>query len=67
MFKKFHVIFSVEEIKFTKELEDIKVKELGKKVVFECELSREGLKVDWYRGNKSVRKDSKHEMEDTGT
>lgn len=59
-------MYLVEEIKFTKELSDITVTDIGVKVTFECELSRDSLKVDWYRGNKPLRKSAKHDMVDEG-
>ena len=46
---------SGEKIYFTKELTDTKVKNIGKSVTLECEISKDGLKVDWYFGNKKLR------------
>ena len=45
-----------EKIYFTKELADTKVKQIGKSVTLECEISKDGLKVDWYFGNKKLRR-----------
>jgi hypothetical protein len=56
------IYISVEDIKFIRELTDITVKEIGGKVTFECEMSREGLKLDWYRSNKAIRRDMKYDI-----
>ena len=56
----------MEEIKFTKELEDIRVTSLNTKVTFECEISRENLKLEWYRGSKAIKRDLRHDIEAVG-
>ena len=48
-------LFVVEDIKFVKNLEDIKVTETGVTVTFECELSKTGLKVEWLKDDKPLR------------
>jgi len=53
-----------EAIRFTKELEDMTIKEVGITVTLVCELSKEGLKVDWYKDNKKVRRDEKRDFVD---
>ena len=50
----------VEEIKFVKELEDIKVTDTKEGIVLVCEISKAGLKVDWYKGDKKLRRDDKY-------
>lgn len=47
---------------FTKELVDQSVSELGTTVTLECELSREGLSVEWFKENKKVMRDLKHDF-----
>ena len=47
---------------FTRELQDIKITEANKTVTFECEISKDGLKLDWYRGDKQLRRDEKHDI-----
>ena len=32
------------------------MKQIGKSVTLECEISKDGLKVDWYFGNKKLRR-----------
>lgn len=59
-------VLPVEEIKFTKELEDMKKDEVDIDITLECELSRPGLKVDWFKDNKKVRQDDKHEIHTDG-
>jgi len=55
-----------EELKFTKQLEDIKLEKVGAYAVFECELSKEGLKVDWYKDSKKIRADEDYEIQTDG-
>ena len=53
---------AVEKIMFTKELEDITITDINQTATLECELSKSGLKVEWYRGNKQIRRDGKHDI-----
>ncbi len=57
----------MESIIFTKELQDICVTETGTTVTFECEISKEGVPVEWYHGNKKLRRDDKHDIVAKGT
>ena len=57
----------METIIFTKELQDIKVTEVGIQVTLECELSKPGLKVDWFKGDKQVRRDTRYDFVSKGT
>ena len=52
----------MESIIFTRDLEDQTVKEVKVKVVLECEISKEGLKVEWYKGTKKLRRDEKYDI-----
>ena len=47
----------MEAIVFTKELANIKLTEMGAKATFECEISKEGLKVEWQKSGKKLRRD----------
>lgn len=49
-------------IKFIRELEDQKVTEVNIAVTLECEISKEGLKVEWYRKDKKLRRDDKYDI-----
>ena len=55
-------VISVERIHFTKELEDTKVKEVGKLATLVCEISKDGLKVDWYHGNTKIRRGEEYDV-----
>ena len=43
-----------EELKFIKELQDVQVEELGQSLTLECELNKEGVKIDWYKDKKRI-------------
>jgi hypothetical protein len=66
----FGILFAshaVEEIRFTRELTDIKLTELNVTATFECELSKDGgLKVEWLKGDKKVRRDDRIDIVDDG-
>jgi obscurin-RhoGEF protein len=53
---------AAEEIKFIRELEDVKVKESNVTATLSCEISKKGLKVDWYKGDKKLRRDDKYNI-----
>ena len=55
-------VSTVEEIGFTKELTDIKITEVNMTATFECELSKEGLKVDWAKNGKPLRRGDRYEI-----
>ena len=54
--------FSVEKISITKELKDVVVKELNVSATFECEFSKVGLKVEWTKGEKTIKASDKYEI-----
>ena len=61
-------LFSVEAIIFTKDLKDIKLTRGGvKNVTLECEISKPGLRLDWYLGNKKLRRGDKYDIIADGT
>ena len=39
---------------------------MGKTVTFEAEISKEGLKVEWYHDTKQIRRDDKHDFKMDG-
>lgn len=47
---------SVEEIKFTRELSDVKLTSSNQTATFECELSKAGLKVEWTKDGQRLRR-----------
>ena len=49
----------MEEIKFTRELSDVKLTSANVTATFECEISKAGLKVDWMKGDKKLRRDER--------
>ena len=52
----------VESIKWLKGLEDITLNDLGLKAVFECEISKAGLKPEWFKGDKLIKRSEKYEF-----
>ena len=56
----------VEAIIFVKELQDIKLTAVPKDVTFECEISKMDLTVEWYKGDKLLRKSEKYDMKSVG-
>ena len=63
---KHQISISVEEITFVRGLEDIKVTSANVTVTFECELSKDGLKVEWFKGDKKLRRDDVYNMSSVG-
>ncbi len=61
-----YYVYTVEEIQFIKELENITIKELKVKVILECEISKEGLKIEWHKGSKKIRRDDKFDIKVEG-
>ena len=47
-------------------LEDIKATSANVTVTFECELSKDGLKVEWYKGDKKLRRGDRYNMSSVG-
>jgi len=56
----------VEEIKFTRELADVKLTSANVTATFECELSKAGLKVEWTRDDKRLRRDERVDIVSEG-
>ncbi len=54
--------FTVEQIIFTRDLQDVKVTEFPSDAALECEISKDGLKVQWLKGKKEIRRDDKHDI-----
>ena len=59
-------MFAVEEIRFTRELEDVKLDKMNVEVCLECELSKDGQKVEWYKDSKKIRPDIERDVQDEG-
>ena len=55
-------LFTVEAVVFTKDLQDVKLTEIGLKATFECELSKPGLRVEWYRGDVPLHRGDKYDI-----
>ncbi len=64
----FTVVFlrSGEKIYFTKELQDTKVNAIGKSAKLECEISKDGLKLEWFRGSKKLRRGEDYDIRASG-
>jgi len=56
----------VEEIRFTKKLEDVMLDNVDVDVSFECKLSKDGHKVEWFKDGKKIRPDVEHDIQDDG-
>lgn len=52
----------MEAIIFTKELDNKEVNDLGVKVTLECEISKSGLRLDWYKDGNKLRRDQRLEV-----
>lgn len=50
---------AVEEVRFIRELQDLKVTELGSSIVLECEISKKDVKLEWYKGKTQIKRDEK--------
>jgi titin len=56
----------VEAIIFTRELQDVTLTEAKKPAVLECEISKEGLKVEWFKGSKQLKRNEKYDIQANG-
>ena len=56
----FSSVETVEAITFTKQLTNIELTEMHQTATFECELSKPGLRVDWYKKERRLRSDEKY-------
>ena len=55
--------FTVEAVTFTKPLRDVTLSALGLKATFECELSKPGVRVDWFKaGDQPLRRGDKYDI-----
>ena len=43
-------------------MEDTQVKDIGKSATLVCEISKDGLKVDWYRGKTKLRRGEDYDI-----
>jgi len=57
---------TVEEIRFTKKLEDIRLDKTNVDVCLECELSKDGQKLEWFKDSKKLRPDIEHDIQADG-
>ena len=59
---------SVESIAFLTPLQDVELPDLGLKATFQCEVSKKGLKPEWFKGDTPLKRSDKFEMtSDNGT
>ena len=58
--------FSEEQIEFIRKLEDLIVKELPCKAVFECEVSKSNVPVQWFKEDEPIRKSHKYDVKVDG-
>jgi len=56
----------VEAIIFTRELQDVTLTEAKKPAVLECEISKDGLKVEWFKGSKQLKRNEKYDIKSEG-
>ena len=57
----FTLLISVEAIIFMTPLQDVDLEQVGLKAVFECEISKAGLKPEWFKGDKPIRRSEKYD------
>jgi hypothetical protein len=46
----------VEPLVFVKGLEDIELDQVGLEAVFDCEITKESVKAQWFKDSKAIRK-----------
>ena len=61
------LLFTVENLIFVRPLEDVTLNDLHLKGVFECEMSKAGLQVDWQKNGKTLKTGDKYEFETEDT
>lgn len=54
--------FLVEALQFFRPLEDLTINEFGIPASFECEVSKDGLTPDWYKGSQQVTEGPKYDI-----
>ena len=52
----------VEPIVFTKPLQDITLTSIPKEITFECEISKKGISVEWYKGDKIIKRSDRYDI-----
>ena len=57
---------TVEQIVFTRELQDITLTEANVTVTFECEISKDNLKVEWYYDGKKISRIDNYDISSDG-
>ena len=62
----FRFVSSVDEIRFIKELSDVKTDQMNSDIVLDCELSKEGLRVEWFKDGKKIRSDMDYDIQVDG-
>jgi len=60
-------LFVVEELVFLRPLENVTLNDLGLTAKFECEISKEGLKAEWFKEKKQIKRSDKYEIKVDGT
>ena len=55
-------MYTVEPIEFIRELVNIELNELGVEAVFECEVSKEGLMPEWFKGKKQLKRGEQYNI-----
>ncbi len=58
---------SVEPINFLVPLKNITLNDIGLRAEFECEISKEGMKGSWFKGDKPVKQGDKYTIVDEKT
>ena len=46
-------------------LQDVTLNDVGLKAVFECEVTKSGLRPEWYKGDKLIKRDVKYDIKST--
>ena len=54
--------FVVERLVFLTPLTDVTLNAIGKKAIFECSVSKKGMKCEWFKGDKVIKRSEKYDI-----
>jgi len=57
---------AVDKLGYLRPLEDVTLNDIGLSAEFECEISKEGLKAEWFKGDKPIKASDKFNITSQG-